>query len=198
MRRPHDTSGSSSFSSSAVGRRTSPGSEEHDLATAEPAKWPRTASVNEKMRQYKQNMKYSPEWKAKWNWIEYDELQDGMFCTVCKKNGKLPVGAHGAWVTHPISNWAKATQLLTKHGKSKWHSASVEAHVLAEMSRECGDVVEMMLISSEEEKKRNREMMKKLIRSLYFLVRNRIPHTTTFEHLITLQIDNEMNWESTN
>ena len=190
VRRPRDTSANSS--SSVAGSSTSTTDiEEHDITTA--AKRPRiatSASKNEKMRQYKQNMKYSPDWKAKWNWILYDQLQDGMFCSYCKKYGKPPVGTHGAWVTRPISNWAKATQLLAKHEKSEWHLASVEAHTLSEMSRKSGDVVEMMIIASEEEKKRNRELMKKLIRSLYFLVRNRIPHTTTFENLITLQIDN--------
>ena len=135
-------------------------------------------------------MKYNPDWNAKWNWIQYDQVQDGMFCSYCKKYGKPPVGTHGAWVTRPISNWAKATQMLTKHGKSEWHLASVEAHTLSEMTRKSGDVVETMIAASEEERKRNREMMKKLIRSLYFLVKNRIPHTTTFEGLITLQIDN--------
>ena len=32
--------------------------------------------------------------------------------------------------------------------------------------------------------------MKKLVRSLYFLVKHHIPHTTIFEDLFTLQIDN--------
>ena len=40
-------------------------------------------------------------------------------------------------------------------------------------------------------KKANCELMKKLIQSLYFLVNHHIPHTTTFEDLVTLQIENE-------
>ena len=47
-----------------------------------------------------------------------------------------------------------------------------------------------MFSASEVEKRRNRELLKKLIRSLYFLVQHRIPHTTTFNDLITLQIEN--------
>ena len=43
---------------------------------------------------------------------------------------------------------------------------------------------------SEEERRQNRELIKKHIRSLYFLVKHHIPHTTTFEGLITLQIEN--------
>ena len=48
----------------------------------------------------------------------------------------------------------------------------------------------MILSVSEEERRQNRELIKKHIRSLYFLVKHHIPHTTTFEGLITLQIEN--------
>ncbi len=47
-----------------------------------------------------------------------------------------------------------------------------------------------MISASNEEKKKNRELLKKLIRSVYFLVRHRVPHTTAFEDIITLQVDN--------
>ncbi len=39
-------------------------------------------------------------------------------------------------------------------------------------------------------KKKKREVIKKLIRSLNFLVKRHIPHTTIFEGLITLLIEN--------
>ena len=50
--------------------------------------------------------------------------------------------------------------------------------------------MQQIVAAGEEEKKQNRELIKKLIRSLYFLVKHHIPHTTTFEGLITLQIEN--------
>ena len=68
--------------------------------------------------------------------------------------------------------------------------ASVEAIALAEAARRKGDVVERMLAASEAERRRNRELIKQLTRSLYFLVKHHMPHTTTFEDLIELQIDN--------
>ena len=43
---------------------------------------------------------------------------------------------------------------------------------------------------SEAEKVQNWELIKKLVRSLYFIVKHHIPHTTMFEDLITLQIEN--------
>ncbi len=54
----------------------------------------------------------------------YNEQEGGMFCTPCQKYGKPPVQARGAWVTRPISNWVKATELLSKHENSEWHLGS--------------------------------------------------------------------------
>ena len=36
----------------------------------------------------------------------------------------------------------------------------------------------------------NRAVLLKLLQSIYFLTRSRIPHTTTFEEIIELQIAN--------
>ena len=107
-----------------------------------------------------------------------------MLCSLCKRFGKPPTQAHGAWVTWPI--WVKATELLAKHEKSDWHRASVQASALAEMAKKQGDIIEQMRSASEEEKRKSHEMLMKLIRSLYFLVKHRIPRTTTFQDLITL------------
>ena len=93
-------------------------------------------------------------------------------------------------MTRPVRNWVKATALLKKHEKSEWHVAAVEKKALCLSSQKHGDLVEQIVAASEEEKKQNRELMKKLIRSLYFLIKNHIPLTTLFEGLITLQIEN--------
>ena len=122
--------------------------------------------------------------------MDYDPTQKGMVCTVCKVYGKVPVQARGAWVTRPVNNWVKATALLTKHEKSDWHLAAVEKMAFSQSASQHGDVVEMIAAASQEERKENRELIKKLFRSLYFLVKHHIPHTTTYEDLITLQIEN--------
>jgi len=51
-------------------------------------------------------------------------------------------------------------------------------------------VDELIVAANGEEKRKNHALIRHLIRSVYFLVRNHIPHTTTFESLIALQIDN--------
>ena len=61
---------------------------------------------------------------------------------------------------------------------------------MAELAKQSGDVMDMLVAASEEKKRRNRELLKALIRSVYFLVKHHIPHTTNFEDLIELQVDN--------
>ena len=79
---------------------------------------------------------------------------------------------------------------MANHEKSEWHLAAVERRAFSQSAEKRGDVIELILTASEEEKKENRKMMKKFIRSLYFVVKHHIPHTTTFEGLVTLQIEN--------
>ena len=51
-------------------------------------------------------------------------------------------------------------------------------------------IVELIVAATGKEKRNNHELIRQLIRSVYFLVRNHILHATTFESLIALQIDN--------
>ena len=43
---------------------------------------------------------------------------------------------------------------------------------------------------AEKQKKKNREIILKLMRYIYFLDKNRIPHSTTYQELIELQVLN--------
>ncbi len=47
-----------------------------------------------------------------------------------------------------------------------------------------------MIAIGEEERKNNRDVVKIILRSLYFLFKNSVPHTTMFQDVIQLQIDN--------
>ncbi len=94
--------------------------------------------------------------------------------------GKPPASARGAWV--------KATELLKQHEMSVWHLASVEVQVMASLASTSGGTIADRLIAiGEKERKNNRDVVKILLRSLYFLFKNSVPHTTMFQEL---QIDN--------
>ena len=130
------------------------------------------------MQTYKSNLLYDPSWKEKYPWMEYDSTLKGMVCTVCKVYGIVPSQAKGAWVTRAVDNWTKAPERLKKHDESEWHLAAVEKRRLSLSAEQHGKVVEQITKASEEEKKENHELIKKLVWSLYFLVKNHIPHTT--------------------
>jgi len=123
-------------------------------------------SVSAKMRAYKSHMRYNRDWEKKWQWLLYDEVEDGMLCSICTKFGKPPPQSHGAWVTRAIQNWGKATELLSKHERSEWHRASVEAQVLSETAKKHDDVMDKLVAASEIERQQNQELVKKLIRTI--------------------------------
>ena len=120
----------------------------------------------------------------------HQTTDSGMICKICKVHGKPPPQARGAWVSRPISNWPKAPELLKRHQQSEWHKAAVQCQVMADITKDKGDIVQPLFKISEEQRLKNRDLLKKVIRSVYFLVKHHIPHTTNFTDLIKLQVEN--------
>ena len=83
---------------------------------------------------------------------------------------------HG-WLALSIRGYKQQSSSTSMKGRL----ASVEAQVLAKSARDSGDVVERICCFWSGTKK-NRELMKKLIRILYFLVKHHMPHTTTLTY----------------
>ena len=95
--------------------------------------------------------------------MEYDQQVDGMFCGVCKKYGRPPASARGAWVTKPISNQVKATE-------PEWHLVSVEVQAMAKFaSTSGGSIADRLIAIDDEERKNNRDVVKIILRSLFSL-----------------------------
>ena len=82
---------------------------------------------------------------------------------------------------------------MKQHDMSKWH---IDAIVTAAMAKQAQqqDVIELQCASVAkeiaEQKMRNCEIIIKLLRSIYFLVKSRIPYSTTYKELIELQVVN--------
>ena len=104
-----------------------------------------------------------------------------------------PPRAKGEWTTRGVVDWNHATELLKQHSGSKWHQdSSITVRMAKHVEQQ--NVIEMQCAEAakqaEEQKKKNREIILKLIRSIYFLAKNRIPHSTTHMKLIELQLRN--------
>lgn len=87
-----------------------------------------------------------------------------------------------------------ATELLKLHSTSQSHR---DAAIVASMAKQAElgkSVLELHQSAAakehEEKKQRNKEILLKLMRSVYFMVKNKLPHTTLYSSLIELQVLN--------
>ena len=42
-----------------------------------------SSDASSRMKSYKSKLRYNPEWRSKWTWIEYDDAIGGMLCSIC-------------------------------------------------------------------------------------------------------------------
>ena len=151
------------------------------------------ASAKDKKKQYKANLSYKSDWEKQYPWVQCKDPKIGMFFTICIKWGKPPPSAKGGWTTRGIMDWNHVTKLLKQYATSKWHRDALMTEIMAQPA-ESGNVIDLQTSRAakdlKEEKSRNREIILKLLRSVYFLVKNRIPHSTTYKGLVELQVEN--------
>ena len=117
-----------------------------------------------------------------------------MFCETCQKWGNPPAGSRGAWSTRGVTDWNHATELLKQHADSQWHRHAAATAAMAQQLESGQSVLELQCSSAAreavEQRQRNRDVLLKLLRSVYFLVKNRIPHMTVYPNLIELHVAN--------
>ena len=94
-----------------------------------------------------------------------------------------------------MKDWSHATELLKQNMRSQWHrDAAVTTAAMAEQTESGSSVLELQCSSAAREaaerRQKNREVLVKLMWSVYFLVKKRIPHTTVFPDLIELLVAN--------
>ena len=118
-----------------------------------------------------------------------------MFCSICQQWGNPPAGSRGAWTTRGITDWNHASELSKQHSDSMWHRDSATTAAMAQQLESSGQSVLELQCSSAareaaERRQKNRDVVLKLLRSVYFLTKHRIPHTTVYQPLLQLQITN--------
>jgi len=151
-------------------------------------------SASEKRRQYDARLSYKKEWENKYPWVLCTDSDKGMFCKICQKWGQPSAGSRGAWTTRGITDWKHATELLKFHAESKCHRDAAVTASMALQAEKGKTVLELHCSAAAAElakkKQQNREILLKLFRSVYFMVKNRIPHCSVYPQLIELQIAN--------
>ena len=127
-------------------------------------------------------------------WVICELPSDGKFCSTCQKCGSPPAGSRSAWTIRGLTDWNHATELLKQHASSQWHREVVATAAMAHQAEIGLSVLELQCSGAAQEstelRQRNQDALLKFLRSTYFLVKNRIPHTTIYPHLIELQVAN--------
>ena len=151
-------------------------------------------SSSEKRRQYKAMLSYKREWEKKYPSVTCQDASKGMFCTVCMKWGHPSAGSRGAWTSKGISDWSHATEVLKLHGESQCHRDAAVSASMSQQAERGKSVLELQCSAAAKQAasrvEKNSSIMVKLMRSVYFLAKNMIPHTTVYTNLIALQVAN--------
>ena len=163
----------------------------HDLLSVPPHSKRQHLSASEKRKQYKAKLSYKREWEAKYPWVSCEDVNKGMFCTICQKWGKPTPGSRGAWTSKGITDWSHATELLWAHGESQCHRDAAVTASMAQQAERGKSILELQCSAAAKEAacraERNCEILLKLLRSIYFLAKNKIVHTTVYPDLLALQ-----------
>ena len=148
------------------------------------------AKRRRKARSYKAGLSFRPKWKETYGWLLCVSSDEGMFCSIYQIHGRPP-SAKGASTVRGIRNWSHGAEMLKQHNSSQWHKDAVVASQNAASGR---DVFSMQLAGAakaqEEKRVKNLSIILKLLRSVYFMAKEHVPHSTTFTDLVGLQIEN--------
>ena len=118
----------------------------------------------------KQAAGFQKKWlKKRKHWLEYIHGKGGMFCKLCRKHNKTAFG-HDIWTKTPCKRLR--LQSVTSHENSSSHKDAVHLELSAKSSQN------IVSITNPAVPKRGIE---RAFASLYFLAKQRIPHTTNFE-----------------
>ncbi len=112
--------------------------------------------------------------KKKYQWVSCTDSSEGMFCTICQKWGKPSAGSRGAWTTRGLTDWCHATELLKSHANSTCHKDAAVTASMAQQAERGKTVLELQCSAAAKElaekKQQNREILLKLLRSVYFIL----------------------------
>ena len=143
-------------------------------------------------------LKFQPHWQKKYSWINYNSVTNGMLCQYCphiyKEDREVLKHTPGAWISFPVSNWKKTLDKMKAHEASAWHKMA-KAKVEAEKQSQAeGSVIlrfkQRKERCAEQTKQQNRILIKKLLRIMYFLCKQKIAHFSNFDEVVQLMVEN--------
>ena len=133
--------------------------------------------------------------------ILMDKLQlcdQWMLCQYCshiyKEDREVLKHTQGAWISFSVSNWKKALDKMKAHEASAWHKMAKAKIEAEKQSQAEGSVIlqpkQGKERCNEQTKQQNRILIKKLLRIMYFLCKQKIAHFSNFDEVVQLMVEN--------
>lgn len=119
----------------------------------------------------KQNRSFQSRWFNKFSWLDYNEMEDSVTCSICKKhlkNLEMEKNKDEAFLNTGFRNWKKALDSFKDHQKSKCHIAALTFEITIP---QCGNIQEMTSEKMKSNMQENRKCLIKIIEILQFLGR---------------------------
>ena len=100
----------------------------------------------------------------------------------------------GTWISFPVSNWKKALDKMKAHEAPAWHKMAKAKVEVEKQSQAEGNVILQLKQGkercNEQTKQQNRILIKKLLRIMYFLCKQKIAHFSNFAEMVQLMVEN--------
>ena len=138
----------------------------------------------------KHRVEYDHHWLEEFSWHtpvyseegNADSLLVGLLCSLCTRHGTKQRNNSGTWTSKPCTYLRK--DMLKRHKESKMHKSAEAAETQRVAARRDGGIVQAFSAQV----MMNRKALIGALKSLYWLVKEEIAHTTKFSSLMDLAI----------
>ena len=138
-----------------------------------------SSKVKKRHRVDKHSTSFDPGWVRRWDWLRpvYGSSHTvvGLLCHLCQKHKTTARNGSTKWSREPCM--CMRVDSVQRHAKSHQHAGSVAKE---HASLPSGDIGCIFSSAARKQISSNREAVVGALRSLYFLVKHSIPHTTLF------------------
>lgn len=115
----------------------------------------------------KQNRSFSSKYYKEYNWVEYSQNKDSVFCFYCRHFG---TGSNKDEVFTKIGfhDWKKFLEKLSKHNKSSYHIFSMAKYQDYKATKKSGNVLQKFLVHVKTKLKKTETIFYLLLMQLFF------------------------------
>ena len=129
---------------------------------------------------------YDSEWQRKYDWLTPVRGSSGavvgMLCDLCKKHKTIARNGSSKWSIEPCT--CLRVDAVTRHLKSSQHKTSMSKELVLQQSCGGGGIAFMLNSGTHEQIRCNQEAIMGAMRTLYFLVKHALLHTTLYGPLL--------------